>query len=112
MFQRYSPTIFFDSLFTQAVMAGWIITLVGVGILLLAAVWWTIMQDSSQTEPALGPVAGALHDRLRDLPGWGSAGSWSATSASASSTGRRGGGGQGIFIASSRRRRSWPSARS
>ncbi len=54
MFQRYSPTIFFDSLFTQAVMAGWIITLVGVGILLLAAVWWTIMQDSSQTSPRSG----------------------------------------------------------
>ena len=54
MFQRYSPTIFFDSLFTQAVMAGWIITLIGVGILLLAAVWWTIMQDSSQTSPRSG----------------------------------------------------------
>ena len=38
MFQRYSPTIFFDPLFTQAVMAGWIISLLGVGILLLAAV--------------------------------------------------------------------------
>lgn len=54
MFQRYSPTIFFDSLFTQAVMAGWIITLLGVGILLLAAVWWTIAQDSSQTSPRSG----------------------------------------------------------
>ncbi len=54
MFQRYSPTIFFDSLFTQAVMAGWIITLLGVGILLLAAVWWTINQDSSQTSPRSG----------------------------------------------------------
>lgn len=54
MFQRYSPTIFFDPLFTQAVMAGWIITLLGVGILLLAAVWWTIAQDSSQTSPRSG----------------------------------------------------------
>jgi hypothetical protein len=54
VFQRYSPTIFFDSLFTQAVMAGWIITLLGVGILLLAAVWWTIAQDSSQTSPRSG----------------------------------------------------------
>ncbi|HKZ08602.1 MAG TPA: hypothetical protein VJU81_24250 [Methylomirabilota bacterium] len=54
MFERYSPTIFFDKLFTEAVMAGWIITLVGVGILLLAAVWWTINQDSSQTSPRSG----------------------------------------------------------
>ena len=54
MFQRYSPTIFFDPLFTQTVMAGWIITLLGVGILLLAAVWWTIAQDSSQTSPRSG----------------------------------------------------------
>jgi hypothetical protein len=54
VFQRYSPTIFFDPLFTQAVMAGWIITLLGVGILLLAAVWWTIAQDSSQTSPRSG----------------------------------------------------------
>lgn len=54
MFERYSPTIFFDSLFTQAVMAGWIISLLGVGILLLAAVWWTIAQDASQTSPRSG----------------------------------------------------------
>jgi hypothetical protein len=54
VFQRYSPTIFFDPLFTQTVMAGWIITLLGVGILLLAAVWWTIAQDSSQTSPRSG----------------------------------------------------------
>ena len=54
LFQRYSPTIFFDSLFTEAVMAGWIITFVGVGILLLAAVWWTINQDASQASPRSG----------------------------------------------------------
>jgi hypothetical protein len=54
VFQRYSPTIFFDPLFTQTVMAGWIITLLGVGILLLAAAWWTIAQDSSQTSPRSG----------------------------------------------------------
>ena len=54
LFERYNPTIFFDSLFTQAVMAGWIITLMGVGILLLAAVWWTIAQDASQTSPRSG----------------------------------------------------------
>lgn len=54
MFQRYSPTIFFDTFFTETVMAGWIITLAGVGILLLAAVWWTINQDSSQTSPRSG----------------------------------------------------------
>jgi hypothetical protein len=54
LFQRYDPPIFFDPLFTQAVMAGWILTLVGCGILLLAAVWWTIAQDSSQTSPRSG----------------------------------------------------------
>ena len=54
LFERYDPPIFFDSLFTQAVMAGWILTLVGCGILLLAAVWWTIAQDSSQTSPRSG----------------------------------------------------------
>ena len=54
LFERYSPTIFLDSLFTGAVMVGWIITLMGVGILLLAAVWWTIAQDSSQTSPRSG----------------------------------------------------------
>jgi hypothetical protein len=54
LFQRYSPTIFFDALFTEAVMAGWIITFMGVGILLLAAVWWTINQDATQTSPRSG----------------------------------------------------------
>ena len=54
LFERYDPPIFFDSLFTQAVMAGWILTLLGCGILLLAAVWWTIAQDSSQTSPPSG----------------------------------------------------------
>jgi hypothetical protein len=54
LFERYNPPVFFDPLFTQAVMVGWILTLVGCGILLLAAVWWTIAQDASQTSPRSG----------------------------------------------------------
>ena len=37
MFERYSPTIFLDKLFTEAVMAGGIVTLLGAGLLPLAA---------------------------------------------------------------------------
>ncbi len=37
----YQPTIFFDSQFTVAVMAGWVLTLLGAGALLLASFWWS-----------------------------------------------------------------------
>lgn len=37
----YHPTIFFDPQFTLGVMAGWILTLAGVGILLLSAIWYS-----------------------------------------------------------------------
>jgi hypothetical protein len=38
----YHPTIFFDPQFTLAVMAGWVLTLAGVGALLLSAVWFSV----------------------------------------------------------------------
>lgn len=37
----YHPTIFLDPQFTLGVMAGWVLTLAGVGALLLAAVWYS-----------------------------------------------------------------------
>ncbi|HYB69291.1 MAG TPA: hypothetical protein VEH80_01400 [Candidatus Bathyarchaeia archaeon] len=37
----YHPTIFMDPQFTAGVMAGWILTLIGVGALLLSAVWFS-----------------------------------------------------------------------
>jgi hypothetical protein len=54
VFERYSPTIFLDKLFTEAVMAGWIVTLLGAGLLLLAAAWWSFAQDASQQSPRSG----------------------------------------------------------
>jgi hypothetical protein len=36
------PTIFLDPQFTLGVMAGWILTLAGVGALLLAAIWFSV----------------------------------------------------------------------
>lgn len=38
----YHPTIFFDPQFTLGVMAGWLLTVAGVGALLLAAVWFSV----------------------------------------------------------------------
>ncbi|HKW94556.1 MAG TPA: hypothetical protein VJX92_21915 [Methylomirabilota bacterium] len=35
------PTIFLDPLFTLSVMAGWIVTVVGVVVLLLASAWYS-----------------------------------------------------------------------
>jgi hypothetical protein len=35
------PTIFLDPLFTLSVMAGWILTVVGVVLLLLVGVWFS-----------------------------------------------------------------------
>lgn len=37
----YHPTIFFDPQFTLGVMAGWLLQVVGVGALLLAAGWYS-----------------------------------------------------------------------
>ena len=37
----YHPPIFFDPQFTFGVMAGWVLTLAGVGALLLAGVWYS-----------------------------------------------------------------------
>ena len=36
------PTIFLDPQFTVQVMAGWVVTLVGAGALLLGAVWFSL----------------------------------------------------------------------
>ena len=38
----YHPTIFLDPLFTMGVMAGWLLSVAGVGALLLAAVWFSV----------------------------------------------------------------------
>jgi hypothetical protein len=38
----YHPTIFLDPQFTVGVMAGWLLTVVGVGALLLAALWFSV----------------------------------------------------------------------
>ena len=38
----YHPPIFLDPQFTLGVMAGWLLTIVGVGALLLAAVWFSL----------------------------------------------------------------------
>ena len=38
----YHPPIFFDPQFTLGVMAGWLLTIAGVGALLLAAVWFSL----------------------------------------------------------------------
>jgi uncharacterized membrane protein len=45
------PPIFFDPEFVRNVIAGYLLTLLGVGILLLAGVWWALSQDSSQSSP-------------------------------------------------------------
>ncbi len=36
------PPIFFDPQFTLGVMAGWLLSIAGVGALLLAAVWFSL----------------------------------------------------------------------
>ncbi|HXA98322.1 MAG TPA: hypothetical protein VN323_22350 [Candidatus Dormibacteraeota bacterium] len=51
----YHPTIFLDPQFTSGVMAGWILTFVGVGALLLAALWFSCAGEwrgSSTGRPA------------------------------------------------------------
>ena len=50
----YHPTIFLDPQFTLAVMAGWILTLGGTGLPLLAAVWYSIAGEWRLGRPAPG----------------------------------------------------------
>ena len=50
------PTIFLDPLFTLSVMAGWIATVVGVVVLLLAGFWYSAAGEWRQG-PARPPIA-------------------------------------------------------
>jgi hypothetical protein len=61
----YHPPIFFDPQFTLGVMAGWVLTLAGVGALLLAAVWYSCAGEWRRGTPPPGAfralvVLGAL----------------------------------------------------
>ena len=48
----YHPPIFFDPQYTLGVMAGWVLTLGGAGLLLLAAVWYSAAGEWRQGRPA------------------------------------------------------------
>jgi hypothetical protein len=50
----YHPTIFFDPQFTLAVMVGWVLTLAGAGLLLLAAGWYSFAGEWRRGQPAPG----------------------------------------------------------
>jgi hypothetical protein len=58
----YHPPIFFDPRFTLGVMAGWVLTLTGVGILLLAVIWYSAAGEWRRGRPA--PTAFRLLVRL------------------------------------------------
>ena len=59
------PTIFFDPAFVANVILGYLVTLVGVGLLLVAGVWWAWNSDTSQTSPKSGAW------RALCMLGWG-----------------------------------------
>jgi hypothetical protein len=48
------PTIFFDPAFTTNVLAGFVVTVLGALILLVAGAWWSWSSDSSQQSPQSG----------------------------------------------------------
>jgi hypothetical protein len=50
----YHPPIFFDPLYTLGVMAGWVLTLGGAGLLLVAAVWYSIAGEWRRGRAAPG----------------------------------------------------------
>lgn len=58
------PVIFFDPRFVTHVIAGWVLTLAGVGLLLVAAAWWSWRSDASQQSPRSGLW------RLVSFAGW------------------------------------------
>jgi hypothetical protein len=45
------PTIFFDPVFVENVIAGLLVTLVGGVLLLVAGVWWARTSDAAQADP-------------------------------------------------------------
>jgi hypothetical protein len=47
----YHPTIFFDPTFVINVIAGWVLTLVGALVLLLAAIWSVVAGEWLRGEP-------------------------------------------------------------
>ena len=51
----YHPPIFFDPQFTFGVMAGWVLTLAGVGALLLAGVWYSFAGEWRRGTPPRRP---------------------------------------------------------
>jgi hypothetical protein len=54
MHQPYLPSIPFDPGFVVNVIAGWILTLSGVGLLLVAAIWSVAAGEWLRGEPAPG----------------------------------------------------------
>ena len=48
----YHPPIFFDPQFTLGVMVGWVLTLAGAGILLVAAIWYSAAGEWRRGIPA------------------------------------------------------------
>lgn len=45
------PTIFFDPMFVTNIIAGYLVTVLGALILLVAGAWWSWAQDASQLSP-------------------------------------------------------------
>jgi hypothetical protein len=50
----YHPTIFFDPGFTLAVMVGWVLTLGGAALLLIAALWYSFAGEWRRGRSAPG----------------------------------------------------------
>jgi len=48
------PPIFFDPLFVANVILGYLVTVLGAVILLVAGAWWSWASDSSQQSPRSG----------------------------------------------------------
>lgn len=46
-----APRVLFDAEVMSNVGAGWVLGLLGAGLLLVAAVWWSWQADTAQTNP-------------------------------------------------------------
>jgi len=51
----FHPTIFFDPTFVVNVIAGYLLTLGGAVLLLLAAIWSVVARGGAETTPARAP---------------------------------------------------------
>ncbi|HZP38639.1 MAG TPA: hypothetical protein VFE48_19295 [Methylomirabilota bacterium] len=56
----YHPTIFFDPQFTLAVMVGWVLTLAGAALLLVASLWYSCAGEWRRGRPAPGAFRGLV----------------------------------------------------